>query len=124
MATASLRRKYPSWAKPSVPLEQERSTAAVLPGAGIRAEMQNEANQADLRKIQEWWLQARESQSFVRLEMDIDENFYHGDQFTDEDRRALEDVGQAPLVFNKVKDRKSTRLNSSHIQKSRMPSSA
>ena len=27
-------------------------------------------------------------------------------------------------VFQHVKDRKSTRLNSSHIQKSRMPSSA
>ena len=29
-----------------------------------------------------------------------------------------------PKEENKIKDRKSTRLNSSHIQKSRMPSSA
>ena len=28
------------------------------------------------------------------------------------------------LVYSLLKDRKSTRLNSSHIQKSRMPSSA
>ena len=30
----------------------------------------------------------------------------------------------SPLLFKIVLDRKSTRLNSSHIQKSRMPSSA
>ena len=60
------------------------------------------ANQDEFRKIQEWWLQARESQSFVRLEMDVDDSFYHGDQFSTEDRLALEEVGQAPLVFNKI----------------------
>ena len=32
--------------------------------------------------------------------------------------------GEVPLRMPKRKDRKSTRLNSSHIQKSRMPSSA
>ena len=32
--------------------------------------------------------------------------------------------GTAAYVGDVVKDRKSTRLNSSHIQKSRMPSSA
>ena len=31
---------------------------------------------------------------------------------------------QPPVLADPVKDRKSTRLNSSHIQKSRMPSSA
>ena len=33
-------------------------------------------------------------------------------------------LGVASLVFVIMRDRKSTRLNSSHIQKSRMPSSA
>ena len=35
----------------------------------------------------------------------------------------LEDLGDTAL-WDRVQDRKSTRLNSSHIQKSRMPSSA
>ena len=39
--------------------------------------------------------------------------------------RTLEDVGVAAIfVHGRTRDRKSTRLNSSHIQKSRMPSSA
>jgi hypothetical protein len=65
--------------------------------------MDNEANQKVFRKLQEWWLQARESQSFVRIQMDIDDNFYHGDQYTQEDRQALEAVSQSALVFNKTK---------------------
>ena len=32
--------------------------------------------------------------------------------------------GMSPVVLGIIVDRKSTRLNSSHIQKSRMPSSA
>ena len=47
-------------------------------------------------------------------------------------RKHLEDVYELPyklpsmheVVFSDARDRKSTRLNSSHIQKSRMPSSA
>ena len=45
----------------------------------------------------------------------------------DEDRRlAAQDVAPPPptLQSKPFRDRKSTRLNSSHIQKSRMPSSA
>ena len=34
------------------------------------------------------------------------------------------DPAEGMSTFEKVADRKSTRLNSSHIQKSRMPSSA
>ena len=37
------------------------------------------------------------------------------------ERRVLEKV---PELLEQLRDRKSTRLNSSHIQKSRMPSSA
>ena len=33
-------------------------------------------------------------------------------------------IGDAMAIFPVIRDRKSTRLNSSHIQKSRMPSSA
>lgn len=97
--TAATRTRYPSWAKKEVPLAETPQ-----PEASSRDHaMKSEENQRVFQKIQEWWLQARETQSFVRLEMDVDESFYHGDQYTDEDRRALEDVGQAPLVFNKTK---------------------
>ena len=37
---------------------------------------------------------------------------------------ALDRNERAHMDYNREKDRKSTRLNSSHIQKSRMPSSA
>ena len=33
-------------------------------------------------------------------------------------------IGASDIFYGLVRDRKSTRLNSSHIQKSRMPSSA
>ena len=36
----------------------------------------------------------------------------------------LTDEGPVVLVFHPMEDRKSTRLNSSHITRSRMPSSA
>ena len=37
---------------------------------------------------------------------------------------ASEEKKEFPLTTDRYQDRKSTRLNSSHIQKSRMPSSA
>jgi hypothetical protein len=97
--TAATRKRYPSWAKKEVPL----SETSIPETSNQKKPMNSDENQRVFEKIKEWWLQARETQSFVRLEMDVDESFYHGDQYTDEDRRALEDVGQAPLVFNKTK---------------------
>ena len=38
--------------------------------------------------------------------------------------RSLDDVLQDPYVEERREDRKSTRLNSSHVSESRMPSSA
>jgi hypothetical protein len=97
--TSTKRQRYPAWAKKEVPLADTN-----VPEASARDHpMNSEESQRVFSKIKEWWLQARETQSFVRLQMDVDESFYHGDQYTDEDRRALEDVGQAPLVFNKTK---------------------
>ena len=46
----------------------------------------------------------------------------HNSTFKAEDGERL--AGPAPRGLYRFKDRKSTRLNSSHIQKSRMPSSA
>ena len=39
-------------------------------------------------------------------------------------KMAIEDFGDATLLGQKIEDRKSTRLNSSHPVSSRMPSSA
>ena len=39
-------------------------------------------------------------------------------------RLVVDDTDAALVAFQRIGDRKSTRLNSSHIQKSRMPSSA
>ena len=39
-------------------------------------------------------------------------------------RSILKGRGMEPVSYREYTDRKSTRLNSSHIQKSRMPSSA
>ena len=39
-------------------------------------------------------------------------------------RTLIEHCGEGGLRVGQIQDRKSTRLNSSHIQKSRMPSSA
>src|SRR5882672_4728407 len=97
--SSATRTRYPDWSKTAKPLIAERTSNT----GPAKNPMESEQNQEILRKILEWWVQAREAQSLVRLDMDIDECFYHGDQFTAEDRRALEDVGQAALVFNKTK---------------------
>lgn len=95
---STMRKRMPSYSEAAVPLARTpQLKPKITPDS-----MLSQANQDEFRKIEEWWLQARESQSFVRLEMDVDDSFYHGDQFTAEDRQALEDVGQAALVFNKI----------------------
>jgi hypothetical protein len=97
-ASATVKTRYPSWNRTETALEQTPQ-----PVGGEKGERWTETDKRTFEKLQEWWLQARETQALVRLEMDTDENFYHGDQFTQEDRLALEAVGQAPLVFNKTK---------------------
>jgi hypothetical protein len=95
----SLRTRMPAYSDPQESLEEStvpETSAKVHP-------LDGDENQKRFRLLQEWWAQARESQAISRLEMDIDDSFYHGDQFSAEDRQALEDVGQAPLVFNKIK---------------------
>jgi len=54
-------------------------------------------------RLMNWFLQERDKQSYNRAEMAIDEDFYDGLQWSDEDVQALIERGQAPLVFNQIK---------------------
>lgn len=55
-----------------------------------------------LRKLEEWLEQERQRQAHNRYQMALDEDFFDGLQWSDEDAAALIERGQAPLVYNKV----------------------
>lgn len=54
-------------------------------------------------RLMNWYLQERDKQAENRYQMAIDEDFYDGLQWSDEDAQELMARGQAPLVFNQVK---------------------
>ncbi len=56
-----------------------------------------------LRKLESWWIEARDLQAENRREQLLDCDFYDGRQWSDEDRYTMLNRGQAPLVFNLVK---------------------
>ncbi len=58
---------------------------------------------AMLRKIREWWEQARQNQAENREQQAIDEDYYDGLQWADEDIIELLERHQAPYVFNLIK---------------------
>jgi hypothetical protein len=53
--------------------------------------------------LMDWMQQERDRQSVNRFQMAVDEDFYDGLQWTEEDANELADRYQAPLVFNKIK---------------------
>lgn len=59
--------------------------------------------QQKFRKLREWFEQEREKQAVNRYQQALDEDFYDGIQYSDEDIDELNARGQAPLVFNKIK---------------------
>ena len=65
--------------------------------------LQSPAHQNDFRKIQDWWIQARTRLSYQRYEMAVDDDFYDGLQWAEQDRLILEERGQPALVFNQIK---------------------
>lgn len=54
------------------------------------------------RKLMGWYYREREIQAENRMQMAVDHDFYDGDQWDFADAAALEERGQAPLVFNEV----------------------
>ena len=68
---------------------------------------------------------ARESARAEAIRLALRERGYiEGQSIATEYRYAEGKLDHAPEIAAELADRKSTRLNSSHIQKSRMPSSA
>ena len=55
-----------------------------------------------LKKLQEYWNEARTAHSENRFQQSIDADFYDGLQWDDRDAEILRERGQAPLVFNKT----------------------
>lgn len=56
-----------------------------------------------LSKLLEWRQQARIAHADNRMEQALDEDFYDGLQWSQEEIDAMEERGQAPLVFNEIK---------------------
>lgn len=54
-------------------------------------------------KLMGWLNLERDKQGLNRIEMAMDEDFYDGIQWSDEDAATLAERGQAPLVFNQIK---------------------
>ena len=54
-------------------------------------------------KLMNWYLQERDKQAENRFQQAIDEDFYDGLQWSDEDAQELIGRGQAPLVYNQIK---------------------
>jgi hypothetical protein len=54
-------------------------------------------------RLMDWYLQERDKQAENRYQAAIDEDFYDGLQWSDEDAQELMARGQAPLVFNQIK---------------------
>ena len=60
-------------------------------------------NTARLRRLEDWWYQARQALAPARYEMALDWDFYDGLQWSEEDKLVLAQRGQAPTTFNRIK---------------------
>lgn len=65
--------------------------------------LDSEENQRLLSRLREWFGQEWTRQAANRFQMALDEDYYDGLQWSDEDARAVQERGQAPLVYNEVK---------------------
>ena len=63
------------------------------------------------------------SMNFLNLENDVERNIIHNEQLIVESQNSISQIDVIKKQLSE-KDRKSTRLNSSHANESRMPSSA
>lgn len=74
--------------------EGEYVPAGLRPKESVRFER--------LRKLEEWLDHERLRSAEGRYQMALDEDFYDGLQWSQEDAQTLRERGQAPLVYNKI----------------------
>jgi hypothetical protein len=67
------------------------------------ADRGDDKSRAKFAKLHEWLEHERDRQAENRAEMAIDEDYYDGLQWTEDDAKEIEARGQAPLVFNEIK---------------------
>ena len=84
------------------PLDARFSEFADETPATAGHELDNPENRMLLKKLQEWWNEARTAHSENRFQQSIDADFYDGLQWDDRDAEILRERGQAPLVYNKT----------------------
>lgn len=58
--------------------------------------------QQRFNQVQEWRRQAQQAQGANRHQMAVDEDYHDGDQWSEDDKTALANRGQAPTVFNLI----------------------
>lgn len=73
------------------------------PQVTIQHPLESDETRARFDKVREWFRQAQSNQYENRARMARAERFYDDEQWTEEDKLELEERGQAPLVFNKIK---------------------
>lgn len=61
------------------------------------------SHKKDFDQVRDWWIQARTRLSSARYEMALDDDFYDGLQWREQDLLVLEERGQPALVFNQIK---------------------
>lgn len=66
--------------------------------------LDNEKHRGLLAKLEDYFYQARLVQSENRYEMAIDDDFYDGVQWDEQDKLAVEARGQPALVFNEIRE--------------------
>jgi hypothetical protein len=96
----------------SVTFENVQQSANIFPldtRYGDRTQQQSRANPLDsveavarLRILQDWWTETRHHHTYNRYEQAVDEDFYDGMQWRDDDVEVLAERGQAASTFNVV----------------------
>jgi len=82
---------------------EQRAVAPVAPKPGSRAQLNKPKTQERFKQMLCRYIDERDYQADNRVEMATDQDFRDGDQWTEEEKREIQDRNQAPLVFNKVK---------------------
>jgi hypothetical protein len=77
-------------------------TPGAKPPAKRPLNLDSEESRKVLRQLEEWLETEKIRQAPNRYQMALDDDFYDGLQFSDEDAQLLRDRGQAPLVYNKI----------------------